>query len=175
MTAQRREVMKLGVVDLGIEKAELPNGLTVDLAIIRHPGASAIVALDGEGRVTLLRQWRHAVGGWIWEIPAGCRRAGETPANCAARELREEAGLAAQRWDHLGGIVTIPSFCDERIDLYLARELRAAPGELDHDEVISTSAVPFDEAIAMIDRGEITDAKSIVALLRTRDFIAAAK
>jgi ADP-ribose pyrophosphatase len=133
------------------------------------------VALDEDGRVTLLRQWRHAVGGWIWEIPAGCRRVGETPANCAERELSEEAALSAERWDHLGGIVTIPSFCDEHIDLYLARGLRAAPGELDHDEVISTSAVLFDEAVAMIARGEIIDAKSIIALLRTRDFLAAAK
>jgi 8-oxo-dGTP pyrophosphatase MutT (NUDIX family) len=175
MTAHRREVMKLGVVDLGIEEAELPNGVTVDLAIIRHPGASAVVALDEGRRVTLLRQWRHAVGGWIWEIPAGCRRAGESPLNCAARELSEEAGLAAQRWDHLGGIVTIPSFCDERIELYLARDLGQAAGELDHDEVITATAIPFHEAIAMIQGGEIIDAKSIVGLLRTRDFLAGPK
>ena len=115
MAVDRREVMKLGVVDLGVEKAKLPNGVTVDLAVIRHPGASAIVALDERRRVTLLRQWRHAMGGWMWEIPAGCRRAGESARACAERELSEEAGLGARRWDHLGGIVTIPSFCDERI------------------------------------------------------------
>ena len=102
--------MKLGVVDLGVEKAELPNGVTVDLAVIRHPGASAIVALDEHRRVTLLRQWRHAMGGWLWEIPAGCRRAGESAHACAERELSEEAGLGARRWDHLGGIVDDSQF-----------------------------------------------------------------
>src|SRR5579885_2911972 len=102
MAPSRREVMKLGVVDLGVETAELPNGVAVDLAVVRHPGASAIVALDTGGRVTLLRQWRHAVGGWLWEIPAGCRREGESPRECAERELSEEAGLAARRWGHLG-------------------------------------------------------------------------
>ena len=175
MAVQRREVLKLGVVDLGIEKAELPNGVTVELAVVRHPGASAIVALDEHRRVTLLRQWRHAIGGWIWEIPAGCRRAGESARACAERELSEETGLGAQRWDHLGAIVTIPSFCDERIELYLARELNDAPGELDHDEVISATRVDLDETLAMIARGEMVDAKSIVALLRARDFLAGAK
>ena len=175
MAVQRREVLKLGVVDLGIEKAELPNGVTVELAVVRHPGASAIVALDEHRRVTLLRQWRHAIGGWIWEIPAGCRRAGESARECAERELSEETGLGAQRWDHLGAIVTIPSFCDERIELYLARELNDAPGELDHDEVISATRVDLDETLAMIARGEMVDAKSIVALLRARDFLAGAK
>jgi len=163
--------MKLGVVDFGVERAELPNGVAVDLAVIRHPGASAIVALDAHGRVTLLRQWRHAIGGWLWEIPAGCRREGESPRECAERELSEEAGLAARRWNHLGAIVTIPSFCDERIELFLARELAGRPGELDHDEVISTELVPFDHALTMIARGEMVDAKSIVALLRARDFL----
>jgi 8-oxo-dGTP pyrophosphatase MutT (NUDIX family) len=175
MAVPRREVMKLGVVDLGVERADLPNGVTVDLAVIRHPGASAIVALDEDRRVTLLRQWRHAVGGWMWEIPAGCRRAGESARDCAERELSEEAGLGARRWDHLGGIVTIPSFCDERIELYLARDLNEAPGELDHDEVISAKSIALDEALEMIVRGEMVDAKSIVALLRTRDFIAGTK
>jgi ADP-ribose diphosphatase len=174
MAIERREVMKLGVVDLGVERAELPNGVTLDLAVIRHPGASAIVTLDEHRRVTLLRQWRHAMGGWLWEIPAGCRRADESALACAERELGEEAGLAARRWDHIGRIVTIPSFCDERIELYLARELDAAPGELDHDEVISATPVALEEALAMIARGELIDAKSIVALLKARDFLAAA-
>jgi ADP-ribose pyrophosphatase len=175
MAAQRREVLKLGVVNVGIEKADLPNGVTVDLAVVRHPGASAIVALDEHGRVALLRQWRHALGGWMWEIPAGCRGAGESARACAERELSEETGLGARSWHHLGAIVTIPSFCDERIELYLARELNDAPGELDHDEVINATRVDLKDALAMIMRGEIVDAKSIVALLRTRDFLAGAE
>jgi ADP-ribose diphosphatase len=173
MNEDRRPVLKLGVVDLGVERATLPSGVTVDLAVIRHPGAAAIVAIDEGGAVAMVSQWRHAVGQWMWEIPAGCRNAGEDAIACARRELGEEAGLAAARWDHLGGIVTIPSFCDERIELYLARELSAGEGELDHDEVIRRVRIPLKEALAMIERGEIVDAKTIIGLYRARDFIAA--
>jgi ADP-ribose diphosphatase len=171
MNQDRRPVLKLGVVDLGVERATLPNGITVDLAVIRHPGAAAIVAIDEGGAVAMVSQWRHAIGQWMWEIPAGCRNAGEDALACAQRELGEEAGLAAARWDHLGGIVTIPSFCDERIELYLARELSAGEGELDHDEVIRRVRIPLTEALVMIERGEIVDAKTIVALYRARDFL----
>ena len=171
MSSNRRPVLKLGVVDLGVETASLPNGVELELAVIRHPGASAIVALDASGNVAMLSQYRHAVGAWMWEVPAGCRNAGEQPLDCARRELGEEAGVAASRWDHLGSIVTIPSFCDERIELFLARELSDGAGVLDHDEVIRVSRVPFEETFAMIQRGEIIDAKTIVALFRARAFL----
>jgi ADP-ribose pyrophosphatase len=175
MSEDRRPVLKLGVVDLGVERATLPSGVTVDLAVIRHPGAAAIVAIDAGGAVAIVSQWRHAIGGWMWEIPAGCRNEGEDALACARRELGEEAGLAAARWDSLGGIVTIPSFCDERIEIYLARELSEGRGELDHDEVIRRARIPMTEALAMIERGEIVDAKTIVGLYRARDFMAARK
>lgn len=173
MSSNRRQVLKLGVVDFGVESATLPGGVQVDLAVIRHPGASAIVALDSgpDLNVAMLRQYRHAVGGWMWEVPAGCRNAGEDALECARRELGEEARVAAARWDHLGSIITIPSFCDERIELYLARELSVGAGTLDHDEVIAVSRVPFEETFAMIRRGDIIDAKTIVALYRARDFL----
>ena len=167
----RRPVLKLGVVDLGVESVTLPNGVQTELAVIRHPGASAIVALDRGGNVAMLAQYRHAVGDWMREIPAGCRNAGENGLECARRELGEEAGVAAARWDHLGSIVTIPSFCDERIELYLARDLSSGQGDLDHDEIIHVSRVPLEETFAMIARGEIIDAKTIVALYRARDFL----
>jgi ADP-ribose pyrophosphatase len=171
MSSNRRPVLKLGVVDLGVETAKLPGGVQVDLAIIRHPGASAIVALDADMQVAMLTQYRYAIDGWLSEIPAGCRNPGEDFLQCARRELGEEASLAAARWDHLGSIVTIPSFCDERIELYLARELSAGAGSLDHDEVIRVGRVPFEEAFAMIRRGDIIDAKTIAALYRARDFL----
>jgi 8-oxo-dGTP pyrophosphatase MutT (NUDIX family) len=172
MASNRRPVLKLGVVDVGVETASLPGGVQVELAVIRHPGASAIVALDASNNVAMLSQYRHAIGGWMWEVPAGCRNAGEQPLDCARRELGEEAGVAAARWDHLGGIITIPSFCDERIELFLARELSKGAGALDHDEVIRVERVPFDETFAMIRRGEIVDAKTIAALFHARDFLA---
>lgn len=171
MSSNRRPVLKLGVVDLGVETASLPTGVTVELAVIRHPGAAAIIALDRDGTIAMLSQWRHAIGTWLREIPAGCRNSGEDYLACARRELGEESGLAASRWDHLGGIVTIPSFCDERIELYLARDLSVGSGDLDHDEVIKVERVPFVEAFEMIDRGEIVDAKTIVAMYRARDFL----
>ncbi len=171
MSSNRRPVLKLGVVDLGVETASLPGGVQVDLAIIRHPGASAIVALDADMHVAMLTQYRYAIDGWLSEIPAGCRNPGEDFLQCARRELGEEAGLAASRWDRLGSIVTIPSFCDERIELYLARELSTGAGSLDHDEVISVGRVPFEETFAMIRRGDIIDAKTIAALYRARDFL----
>jgi ADP-ribose pyrophosphatase len=175
MDHNRRPVLKLGVVDVGIESAELPNGVTIDLAVIRHPGASAIVAIDADGAIALLTQYRHAVGGWLKEIPAGCINQGETPRLCAERELREEAGLVARQWDQLGTIVTIPSFCDERITLFLARDLSGAERKLDHDEVINVDRIPLDEALRMISRSEIIDAKTIAALHLTREFLQAGK
>src|ERR1035438_4384968 len=145
MDSNRRQVLKMGVVDLGVEHASLPNGVEIDLAVIRHPGAAAIVALDDAGNLAMLHQYRHAIGGYRWESPAGCRNAGETPLQCARRELAEEAGLAARRWDHLGMIVTIPSFCNERIDLYLARDLEVATGTPDVDEVIRVEKISFSD------------------------------
>ncbi len=171
MAFNRRPVLKLGVVDLGVERATLPNGFELDLAVIRHPGASAIVALDNAGNIAMLSQYRHAIGGFLWEIPAGVRHIGETPIQCAQRELAEEAGLSARRWDHLGHIVTIPSFCDERIDLYLARELDLAVGTRDVDEIIKVERVPFAETLRMVRRGDVVDAKTIAALDQARDFI----
>jgi ADP-ribose pyrophosphatase len=171
MDSNRRPVLKLGVVDLGVETTTLPNGVTLDLAVIRHPGASAVVALDSSSQVVMLTQYRHAIGGWLKEIPAGCRNGAETPRECAERELREEAGLEALRWDHLGAIVTIPSFCDERIELFLARDLSSANRELDLDEVIRVERVKLDEAFAMIRGGEIIDAKTIAALHHAQAFL----
>jgi ADP-ribose pyrophosphatase len=171
MALNRRPVLKLGVVDFGVESAALPNGVTIELAVIRHPGASAIVAIDANGAISLLTQYRHATGGWLREIPAGCINAGETPRVCAERELREEAGMVARQWDQLGTIVTIPSFCDERVNLFLARDLDRAERELDHDEVINVEQVPMEEALRMVRRGEIFDAKTIAALHLAREFL----
>ena len=154
----------MGVVDLGVESATLPNGVTVDYAIVRHPGASAIVALDQDGRIAMIKQYRHAIGGWLCEVPAGCRAGSESALECAQRELREEAALSAVRWDHLGSIVTIPSFCDERIELFLARELSPCASQLDFDEVLKVEWIAFPQTLSMIATGEIIDAKTIVAL-----------
>lgn len=171
MEPSRRQILKMGVVDIGVEPIELPNGRTLELPVIRHPGASAIVALDDDGTISMLTQYRHAVGGWHREIPAGCRNGSETPLECAVRELREETGLTAARWDHLGAIVTIPSFCNERIELFLARELVQEEAQHEPDEIIRVGRVDFQEALAMIRRGEIIDAKTIAAMHHAQTFL----
>jgi|SRR5579875_1420436 ADP-ribose pyrophosphatase len=171
MASERRPVLKMGVVDVGVERALLPNGLEVELALVRHPGASAIVALDEFGFVVMLSQYRYAVGDWLHEVPAGCRLEGESPLQCAKRELREEAGICAARWDHLGSIVTIPSFCDERIELFLARQLSTALTQRDLDEVIKVERFGLADALALIRSGQIIDAKTIAALHHANAFL----
>jgi ADP-ribose pyrophosphatase len=164
-----RTIYRGRVVHLTAEDVELPNGHCMELEIVRHPGAAAVAALDAEGKVTLLRQYRHAVGGWLWEVPAGKLDPGEEARACAERELREEAGLEAGTLEATGSIVTCPGFCDEVIHLFVATDLRRAAQALGADEVIDAiRAVPLAEAMAMIRTGEIRDGKTIAALLQAQ-------
>lgn len=169
MSTRRTPVHQGRVVDLGIEEAELPNGRTATLEVIRHPGGAAVAAVDAEGRVCLVRQWRHAAGGWIWELPAGKLDLGEDPKETARRELEEEAGLRAGDWEDLGSIWSTPGFCDEVIYLYLARDLVTVPTRHETHEVIEVHWVPFADALAQARTGEIRDAKTVVGLFRAAD------
>jgi ADP-ribose diphosphatase len=159
-------IYKGRIVDLRVERVTLPNGAVVDLELMHHPGAAAVVAVDDAGRVTLIRQYRYAAAGYIWELPAGVLHGpAERPAACAARELREEVGLEAGEVVPLGTILTTPGFCDERIHLFLARGLRQTESAHDADEVIAEiRRIPLTDALAMIRRGEIVDAKTIAGL-----------
>jgi ADP-ribose diphosphatase len=161
-----RQIYKGRIVDLRLEDVDLPNGQSVTLEVVHHPGAAAVVAVDAHDAVTLIRQFRHAAGGFIWEVPAGTLDPGEAPEACARRELREETGLTATAWTALGSVLTTPGFCDERIHLFLARDLADAAQALDHDEVLTVSRVPLRHALEMVRSGEIEDAKSIAALHR---------
>ena len=161
-----RQIYKGRIVDLRVERVTLPNGATVELELMHHVGASAVVAVDADERVILLHQYRHAAGGYIWELPAGILESpDEPPEACAARELGEEAGVRAADLLHLGTILTTPGFCDERIHLFLARRLTETGHGHEPDEVIAEIArIPFPEALAMIRRGEIVDGKTIAGL-----------
>ena len=156
------------VVTLHIDTVTLPNGVTIDLEIVRHPGAAAIVPLKKDGTVVLIKQFRHAAGGFIYEIPAGKLHSGEDPMDCAARELEEEIGYAAGRLEHLTSIWTAPGFTDEIIHIYKATGMTAGRQQLDRDEVLEVLEIPLKEAITMIDAGLIRDAKTIVGLQLVR-------
>jgi ADP-ribose pyrophosphatase len=150
---------------LEVHHVVLPNGVERRFELIRHPGAAAIVPLHDNGDVVLLRQLRYAAAqSRIYEIPAGKLSPGEAPEACARRELEEETGLRAGRWEELLPLWMTPGFCDERIWVYLARDLTQGKMAHEEDEVIDVLRVPLAEALAMIDRGEIRDAKTVCGL-----------
>ncbi len=153
------------VVDLSLEQVRLPNGELLELEIMHHPGGAAVVAEDAAGAVCLLRQYRHAAGDWLWELPAGKREGDEPPLETARRELREEAGLEAGDWLPLGQILTTPGFCDEEIHLFLARGLSARDIEREPQECIAEVRwVPLAEALQWLADGRIRDAKTLAGL-----------
>jgi ADP-ribose pyrophosphatase len=144
----------------------LPNGVETELEVLRHVGAAAVAAVDEQQRVVLIHQYRHAGGGFLWEIPAGLLHPGEEPAACAQRELGEEVGLAARELTPLGTMLPTPGYSDERIHLFLARQLAAAPMAREEDEVIQqVERVPLAEAVAMVRRGDVPDGKTALAVL----------
>jgi len=168
---ERRSIHDGRVVKLAIERVRLPNGNVAELEVIHHQGAAAAVPLDSAGHVLLVRQYRHAVGDWLLEVPAGKLDPGEPPETCAAREVEEETGHRPGGLVELGWIFTTPGFTDERIWLFLATELTPSAQDLQHDEVLTVERLPLDEAVRMAARGEIHDAKSVCALLRARHFL----
>jgi ADP-ribose pyrophosphatase len=152
------------IINVNVDTVTLPNGLTVNLEVVRHPGAAAVVPLKDDGTVFLIRQFRHAAGGFIYEIPAGKLNPGEDPAACAARELEEEIGYRAGKLELLSSIFTAPGFTDEVIHVYKATGLTTGRQQLDRDEVLDVIEMPLQEAMRMIETGAIRDAKSIVGL-----------
>jgi len=159
------------LLQLGIESLTLPNGKRLDLEVLRHPGGAAVVALDGQGQVCLLRQYRHASGGWLWELPAGRLEANESPDTTAARELVEEAGLQAGRWDTLGKTLVTPGYSDELIYLYLARDLTVVPAQPEAHELFEVHWIPFSQALEQVHDGTIIDAKTMLGLTLAGKFI----
>ena len=160
------------IVDVDLEMVQLPNGHSAELEIVRHPGGAAALALDEEQRVCLLRQYRHAAGGWLWELPAGKLDGDEQPLTAAQRELQEEAGLGAGDWQPLGCMVSSPGVFTEIVHVFLARRLAPAATAMDDHEVIEIHWIPLPQALAWAVSGEIVDAKTLVGLFRARDFLA---
>ncbi len=161
------------VITVNVEQVRLPNGDVARYEVVHHPGGAAVVAVDAAARVCLLRQFRPAGGGWVWELPAGRLEPAEEPAHTARRELAEEAGREARRWESLGSILSSPGVFAETIHLFLARELTEVPLEHEDHEVIEVHWVELSEAVRQALNGELRDAKSIIGILRAAARLAA--
>lgn len=161
----REEVAQCSFLKWERWQVELPNGQTAQREIIRHPGASAVVAIDENGCICLVRQYRAALGRVTLELPAGKLDEGEDPADCARRELSEETGFEAGEWSYLTPLASTPGFCDEVIHIYLATELAVGSAHTDEDEFVHTEMMPYAQAVDAVMAGEITDSKSIAGIM----------
>ena len=170
-----RRVYSGRVVNLDVDRVRFPDGSEGELELIRHPGASAVVPFlsDPHGddpQVLLIRQYRYAAGGYLYELPAGRLDPGEDPRDCAVRELREETGCTAERVEHLMTTYTTPGFTDETIHLYMAVGLTHGETAHEADEFVEAVPMPLSRALAMIEQGEIRDAKSALGILFAAGF-----
>ena len=157
------------ILTLRRDTVTLPNGREAVREVAEHPGGVGILALDGENRAALVRQYRYAFGRAMWEIPAGKREPEEEPLTTARRELQEEVGASAAHWQALGEIIPSPGCYGERLWLYLARELTLGRTHPDEDEFLELQWMPLEELTEKCLAGEIQDAKTIIAALKVRD------
>lgn len=163
------------VVRVTTDEVVLPNGHRAVLEVVHHPGGAAVAALDDEGRVCLLRQYRYVADGWLWELPAGKLEPHEPPLATAQRELIEEAGVSARHWHALGVCLPSPGVFGERLHLYMATGITPALQAHEHAEVIQVHWVPLEEACGWALDGTIADCKTALGLLRARNMSAAAE
>ena len=176
MQLDSRRIYTGRVVRLDVDTVRFPDGSTGQLELIRHPGAAAIVpcASDPPGAdptILLIRQYRYATGGQLWEIPAGTLDPGEDPEACARRELLEETGVTAARLERLTSIWTTPGFTTEVIHLYLATGLTTGEPSRERDEFIDVEPQPLSRVLELIRGGEIRDAKTVAAILYMAGFV----
>lgn len=177
MTAERepgkissRRVYDGRIISVDVDTVRFPDGSTGELEMVRHSGASAVVPVLSGGsnpEILLIRQYRYAADGFVFEIPAGRLDKGEAPEVCAARELREETGYSAEKFRQLTTIYTTPGFTDERIHLFVAEGLSPGEDARERDEFMELYPVSLSQAVEMIRSGEIVDGKTAIALLLT--------
>ncbi len=161
-----KEIHKARQFSLVSEKITLPNGVDAEIAFVRHPGSTVIVPLFEDGAIGLIKQYRHPVNDYLYEIPAGTMEADEIPENCAKRELEEETGYAAGQLIALGWTFLLPAYSDECSYVYLAKNLTKTAQNLDTDEIIEVFQYSIQEIRDMIDQNKIVDALSILAIYR---------
>lgn len=162
------------IISVDLDEVRFPDGSTGTLEMIRHPGASAVVPVLGEPgddpEVLLIRQYRYAADQFLYEIPAGRLDPGESPADCARRELQEETGYSAERVEHVFTMYTTPGFTDEKIHLFVATGLVAGQAHREADEFMELVPTRLSRALSMVEQGEIQDAKTALALLYAAGF-----
>lgn len=156
------------VIAVSTEILRYANGHEHALDFVRHPGAAAVVAVDDRQRACFVRQYRHGVGDFLWEVPAGKLDPGEAPDVCAVRELAEETGVSARHWTAMGVFLPAPGIFTEVIHLYLARGLEIGAPAPDADEELELQWLPLDEALDKVRSGEWNDGKTALALLRAQ-------
>ena len=154
------------MIKLYVDEVKLPNSHTSTREVVRHPGASAVLVVDKKGFLILERQYRYPIDKILWEIPAGKLDNNEEPFKCAKRELKEETGLIAKKWEELGYIYTTPGFSDEKIYLFFASDLEKGEQNLDEDEFVEIEYFSKEEVEKMINGNDIVDSKTIAAFLR---------
>lgn len=164
-TLTSREVYRGRILRVREDTVRLPNGKTAEREVAEHPGGVGILALDG-GDVLLVRQYRYAFSRVLTEIPAGKREPGEEPFVTARRELREEIGATAGKWTELGALIASPGCYGEVLYLYMAQELTFGDTHPDEDEFLDVVRMPFDRAVELCMTGELTDAKTVAAVLK---------
>jgi 8-oxo-dGTP pyrophosphatase MutT (NUDIX family) len=156
------------VIDVSTEVLRYANGREHELDFVRHPGAAAVVAVDEANRACFVRQYRHGIADFMWEVPAGKLDSGEAPAICAVRELAEETGVTARSWTSMGVYVPAAGIFTEVIHLYLARDLDVGTANPDIDEELELAWLPLSEALGRVQRGEWNDGKTAMALIRAQ-------
>lgn len=166
---QIRRVFGGRIFTLQVESITLPKGSCLDAEIVRHPGSVVLIPMTDAGEIILVRQYRHAVGGWLWELPAGSLKPGEDPEQAARRECQEEIGLIPARVERICALFPTPGYCDEEMNYFRLTGLRRpteddAAALPDEDEDIESKAFPVAEIRAMVASGDIVDMKTVAAL-----------
>ena len=168
--AEIRNVFEGQIFAVTVESITLPRGQRLEAEIVRHPGSVVLVPVTDHGEIVLVRQYRHAIGRWAWELPAGSLKPGEDPRAAAVRECHEEIGLVPSAVERLGAFFPTPGYCDEKMTFYRATGLRVPPpdapaAQLDEDEDIEAGTFSVDAIRQMVRSGEIIDLKTVAGLL----------
>jgi len=163
-TIETREIFSGRIIKVRVDTVSLPDGQQSTREVVEHAGAVAVVALDNDHNIIMVRQYRKPVEMVLMEIPAGTMEKDEDPLLCAQRELREETGFSADHWERILSYYSTPGFTDEYLHIYLATGLTGGEIDLDQDEFVETVPIPLKEAWRMILAGEIEDGKSIIGI-----------